>query len=306
MMNRKNCILFALIPLVVAMVACTISGQLGIEGNATATPAATATTEPTLTPPPSTEAPTDEPPATEDTAQPPSDGHGGTEEEETPPAKPPEGQSPLEAANVPELTVPTINPQPGQGMGHLETFRQRMRLDFTAEESDYSGTFTYEGEVNTEDQALHAALSAEGAAAQQLPAASVEGLWIGDRLWVKIGNQPWFPVPQNLEELPFDEQMLAIGNFLPYVAQFERVGEETVNGIPSVHYTYDVTNVPTQYGQVSGLGDLYVATDGGYVVRYTFDGSGTFEEYFTGSGTFQIVYDTYDVGAEITIRPPRG
>jgi hypothetical protein len=38
-----------------------------------------------------------------------------------------------------------------------------------------------------------------------------------------------------------------------------------------------------------------VALDGGYVVRYTLDGSGTFEDYFQGGGTLHLVYDTYDV-----------
>jgi len=56
---------------------------------------------------------------------------------------------------------------------------------------------------------------------------------------------------------------------------------------------------------VSGHGDIYVALDGGYVVRYTLDGSGTFEEQFQGSGTLSLVYDTYDVGADINIQPPR-
>jgi hypothetical protein len=48
-----------------------------------------------------------------------------------------------------------------------------------------------------------------------------------------------------------------------------------------------------------------VALEGGYVVRYTLDGSGTFEDYFQGSGTLHLVYDTYDVGAPISIQAPR-
>lgn len=49
----------------------------------------------------------------------------------------------------------------------------------------------------------------------------------------------------------------------------------------------------------------YVALEGGYVVRYTLDGSGTFEDYFRGGGTLHLVYDTYDVGAPIGIQAPR-
>ena len=90
-----------------------------------------------------------------------------------------------------------------------------------------------------------------------------------------------------------------------YVRHFQRVEpDEVVNGIPCVHYTYNVQSVPTQYGTVSGHGDVYVALEGGYVVRYTLEGSGTFEDYFQGSGTLSLVYDTYDVGAPISISPP--
>jgi hypothetical protein len=58
---------------------------------------------------------------------------------------------------------------------------------------------------------------------------------------------------------------------------------------------------------VSGTGAICVALDGGYVVHYTLNGHGTFEdeEFFQGSGTFEIVYDTYDVGAPINIKAPR-
>jgi len=44
------------------------------------------------------------------------------------------------------------------------------------------------------------------------------------------------------------------------------------------------------------------------VVHYTFDGHATFtdEEFFQGSGALALVYDTYDVGVPIDIKPPRG
>ncbi|MCK4315583.1 MAG: hypothetical protein KAX24_07410 [Anaerolineae bacterium] len=48
-----------------------------------------------------------------------------------------------------------------------------------------------------------------------------------------------------------------------------------------------------------------MALEGVYVVRYTLDGSGTFENYFRGGGTLHLVYDTYDVGAPIGIQAPR-
>lgn len=299
----------AVVALILSGLACSSAevDMEGVESTAEAvggTISAAATAIPTLvaaeatTPPEptqvSTEAPggAEAPPATE----PPATESGEPE--------PPPAQDPLEVAEIPELEVVTLDPS-GEGLGNLGTFRQRMTVDFTAEEVDYSGTYHYEADVNTGDQAVHIVVSAEGAAVDQLPASSVQAIWIGTQLWLKLGNRPWLPIPESVAALEFDEQMLAVGDFLPYARQFERVGEETVNGIECARYTYDADNLPTEYGTVSGTGDVYVALDGGYVVRYTLDGTGTFEENFQGSGAISLVYDTYDVGAGIVIEPPR-
>ncbi len=250
----------------------------------------TATSEPTP-PPAETQPPaTPVPPPTE--AAPPSPAEG----------------DPLAAAGeeIPELTVASLDPQ-GAGMSGLGTFRQRMTVEFVAQDSGYSGTYRYDADVNTAQQAAHIILTAEGAAIQQLPANQVQAIWIGTRLWLKVGNQPWVPVPESVAAMQFDEQMYSVGDFLPYVQHFERVQpDETVNGIPCVHYTYQSDNLATAYGSLSGHGDIYVAINGGYIVRYTMEGSGTFQNTFQGSGTIHLVYDTYDVGAPINIRPPRG
>jgi len=217
----------------------------------------------------------------------------------------PADQEPLEMAEIPELAVTTLDPT-GEGLGHLGTFRQRMTVELTSQESDYTGVYHYDAEANTAEQAVHITVSAEGPAAQELSANQVQAIWIGTQLWIKLGNQPWLPVPESVAEIRFDEQMYTVGDFLPYVQHFQRVEpDEVVNGIRSAHYTYDAQNLPTQYGTMSGHGNVYVALEGGYVVRYTLDGSGTFEDYFQGSGTLHLVYDTYDVGAPISIQPPR-
>jgi hypothetical protein len=262
-----------------------------------------------VTPVPSaTEPPTVPPEPTEPMAAVPD--VPGTASPEPASTLPPEPQppqdvtDPLELANIPELEVYTLDPT-GGGLGNLGTFRQRMTVSFTAEDADYSGTYFYDAEVNTADQAVHITLRVEGPIAQQLPANTMEAIWVGTRLWIRLGNQPWFPVPQDVAAAQFDEQFLAVGDFLPYTDQFERVGEESVNGISSAHYIYDVENVETQSGVVSGAGDVYVALDGGYVVRYTLSGSGNFSNEFQSSGTIDLLYETYDVGADIQIHAPR-
>ncbi|MDY7039837.1 MAG: hypothetical protein SVX38_03135 [Chloroflexota bacterium] len=282
--------------LVLSSLACSISGQINVEGPALTIEAGEEQAGDEETPPP-----TAAPPVVTETET------TGTEEESTESAAPemPPGKKPLEVAEISELEVTTLDPR-GEGMGHLGTFRQRMNVSFTGQESGYNGAYRYDAEVNTTEQAVHITVSAEGPAAKQLPSNQAQAIWIGPQLWLKVGNQPWVPVPESVAEIRFEEQMYTVSDFLPYVQHFQRVEpDKEVNGILSAHYTYDAQNLPTQYGSVSGHGEIYVALEGGYVVRYTLEGSGEFHDYFQGSGTLRLVYDTYDVGADISISPPR-
>lgn len=312
--------------------ACSVSGNIDVDGlpGGVSTGAAqslepvgetappdTALPAETTTPSPASEAETDEggeeaiePSPSEEATEPAQTAPDPTDDaseptEPTVALDPTEVEDPLALADIPELETSSLDPASG-GMGHLPSFRQRMIMDFTAEETDYESVLQYESEVVPPESAVHVIVSAEGPAAQELPSNQAEAIWIGDRLWIKAGRQPWIPVPESVAAVRFDEQTFAVGDFLPYILHFDRVGEETVNGIPSVRYSYDVEDAVTEYGQFSGTGDVFVATDGGYVVRYTCDGHATFEEYLEGSaGSLELVYDTYDVAAAIEVSAPR-
>jgi hypothetical protein len=288
--------------LALSVLACSFSGQMDL-GSATSQPGGGETAEatnPSATKAPGTAETTAPPPAAEapaPTSIPPT---------ATPLAEPPEDEDPLEVSDIPELEDPGLDPR-GEGLGHLSTFRQHMRVSFTEDGTGYTSVFQYDAEVNTGDQALHVVVSAQGAAAMELPANTVEVIWIGTQMWVKVGKQPWVPVPEDVAALPFNEQVLAVGDFLPYVQHFDKVDERVMNGVSCAYYTYDAENVPTKYGYVNGHGDICVALEGGYAVHYTLDGSGTFtdEDFFTGSGAIQLVYDVDGVGDSIVIKPPR-
>ena len=322
-MTRRRAVLVwgVVLVLVWASIACSFSGEVNLrDTEPTAVPEEEATNpSPTDTPKPADpteppeESPTEVAPteevAVEPTVPPATEAPSEPTDPPPPPTLPPETveeKDPLEVAEIPELKVPEVDAS-GGGMGSLGTFRQRANIRFTADDTGYTSVLNYDSEVNTADQAIHVTLRAEGEAAQELPANTVEVFWIGTKVWVKIGKQPWVPVPEDVSALPFDEQKLAVGDYMPYVQYFQRVEEREMNGVACAYYTYTADNVPSQYGTVSGSGDICVALDGGYVVHYTLDGHGTFEsdEFFQGSGKLVIVYDTYDVGAPINITAPR-
>jgi hypothetical protein len=218
--------------------------------------------------------------------------------EAEPPPPPPAGQ--LET-----LQLPSLDPA-GDGLANLGTFRQKMAVQFNADQAGYSTNMNYSAEVNTGQSAIRIAVAADGAAASNLPSSQMEAIWIGDKVWVKLGNQPWLPVPQSMAEAPFGEQPVSAGAFLPYAPQAQRIEpDETVNGVLSRHYRYNVENLSTEAGTITGSGDIYTAVDGGYVVRYTLNGRGNFQQGLSGSGAINLIYDTYDVGAAISIDSPR-
>jgi len=53
------------------------------------------------------------------------------------------------------------------------------------------------------------------------------------------------------------------------VSKATKVGSETVNGIPSTHYRFDQNGLPSGNPKPSASGELWIANQGGYVVKYT-------------------------------------
>jgi hypothetical protein len=108
-------------------------------------------------------------------------------------------------------------------------------------------------------------------------------------------------------ENPFAE-LMAPDTILGDLEGARRVGEETINGIATVHYTFDETALEEESGEVErAQGDLYVAQDGGYLVRLVIDAEGQmdfFDQDTVGTGTMRMEFNLTDVNEPIEIAPP--
>ncbi len=86
------------------------------------------------------------------------------------------------------------------------------------------------------------------------------------------------------------------------------VGEETINGIETLHYTYDELSLTEEemVGIESMLGHIYLAKDGGYMVRSIIDvvGASEFLEGTATEGSTHIEMNLLDVNQAIDIVPP--
>jgi hypothetical protein len=238
--------------------------------------------------------PTDEP-ATEEPVAVPTEGAPASE-------SPPPVNAPLQ-----DIEIFSFDPELWeQSISALSSFRQKAVLDFTADGSEDHSRVTYEGEVTTNPLAMHSQLRVEGYAAAHLPSNKIEAIWIGEKVWVKVGRRPWVQVSVAAIEREFEGQVLAVGDLLPLVQQAQRVmPDETVNGLPCRHYVYNVANLQTDAGMTSARGDIWVAEGDGQVVRLTMDGQGVYYGTYHTSGTLALVYDLFDVNTGIEIKPPK-
>ncbi|MCA9947628.1 MAG: hypothetical protein KC449_29310, partial [Anaerolineales bacterium] len=63
--------------------------------------------------------------------------------------------------------------------------------------------------------------------------------------------------------------------FMEEVGEAELVGEETINGIDTLHYTFDETALQNEMSELNwAQGDVYIAKEGNYVVRFRMEGEG--------------------------------
>ena len=96
--------------------------------------------------------------------------------------------------------------------------------------------------------------------------------------------------------------------FLEDVGKAEFVGEETVNGVETLHYTFDQTAFMGQASDVEwAKGDVYVAKEGGYMVRFVMEGKGAFGTEITGQdqpGTISLEMNIAPVEEPVTIEVP--
>lgn len=77
--------------------------------------------------------------------------------------------------------------------------------------------------------------------------------------------------------------LLDANEFLEDIGEASLVGEESINGIETVHYTFDESVIEDETTQFdSAQGDVYIAKDGNYVVRFRMEGEGSVEDLGIG------------------------
>ena len=190
---------------------------------------------------------------------------------------------------------------PAAGLTDLAGYKATLTLSFDGTEAGQPSQWstTYEMSHTTEPAARQLTITSTGAAADPDPVTLTEA---GGASFEQRGEGAC--VVSVL--LPGDSAaaLLEPAGMLNAVIGAEAAGSETVNGVAADHYIFDERALG-QSGFADSTGELWVAVDGGYVVKYlltTTGEPGMFGQAIEGTATW--AYELTSANQPIAIEPP--
>ncbi len=100
-------------------------------------------------------------------------------------------------------------------------------------------------------------------------------------------------------------ERLEPASFLTYVIGADEAGSETVNGVTANHYTFDQRALGEE-DLTEATGELWVASEGNYIVKYLLTRKGTADYFGEGiEGTLSLDYQLADPTQPVTIQLPQ-
>lgn len=195
------------------------------------------------------------------------------------------------------------------GLEKLKTYRAQWRSEWKATESGATERVTWEWfeEVARESQAHH--WGSKMADVTNNKVFDVEVWRITEETYIltkdDAGKQECLFMANEAESSPFTAGLLS-PNMFGGVSDAKYVGPATVNGIKTKHYKYDEKAATLAgFGKVSG--EIWVAEDGGYVVKdvVAWQGAaGLFGSSTKAAGAGTWTFEVLEANRPLTIQPP--
>lgn len=185
-------------------------------------------------------------------------------------------------------------PDTEAGLTGLSSYKATLTLTFDGTESgqaqQWSKTYVM---LATQDPAAHQ-LTIEKTGADSVFMAEVDGASYerrGENVCTATVLEERDPLTGRFEP----------ARFLSSVIGAEGAGSETVNDVTANHYTFD----ERAFGQLDiaqSTGEMWVASDGGYIVKYLLTTKGTSDYFGEGvEGTLTWDYELTDINQPVTI-----
>ncbi|HTP07659.1 MAG TPA: hypothetical protein VMP08_05375 [Anaerolineae bacterium] len=244
-----------------------------------------------------------------------------TETAKQPAAKPTE--KPAEIPTEKPAANPSDNATPealdlanvSAGLNELNSYKASFTMNFAGVDSNSkptTGTLAYTEEFVKDPPAkrtiitgLGGMLGSDSTPTPDQNSGVLESIEVGGKQYSKMGD---ICSQITADSGPQANTMMDPNSIIGGVRGAQLIGTETVNGVPTAHYKIDSTGLDV-LGYINSSGDVWVATPGNYVVKYTFQATSTGKEAFFGSaqgqqGTVMWDYEVTDINQPIDIQAP--
>lgn len=136
---------------------------------------------------------------------------------------------------------------------------------------------------------------------------------IGDTSYVVIAGLGCVTTPATEGGLLGDDnpllELIDPSTLIEDVKGAQRIGEETVNGVPTTVYEFDESFLEGEQSLNQATGTIYIAKEGNFMVRLVMDGEGSMnpvEDSADSVGKFHVEYELIDVNQPLEIGVPEG
>jgi hypothetical protein len=225
--------------------------------------------------------------------------NGGLPSKSTPVSSP--GEVSVER-NVAYGSGPFVLPDARIGIADLTGYKATLTISFDGTRAGASEkwTKTYTMLASQEPAARQLTVETNGEAGT--PAlvlrAEMEGM-----AYTKVGEDACSSAPIQQGNTLSDQ--LEPAGFLNFIVGADEAGSETVNGLATKHYTFD-QHALGQQGITESTGEVWVASEGGFVVKYILTSKGKADYFGEGlAGTLSWDYELTDPNRPVTIRLPK-
>jgi hypothetical protein len=197
------------------------------------------------------------------------------------------------------------------GLAGLDSYKSKFTMTFSGKDEQgqpVSGTWTMEEDLTREPLAQRTTMSStsqlEGEAGQF---GSFEVITIGDMsYWIaKEADGVQSCSSMSSGEATNPQEGIFTPDMIGEISDAKYLGTDTVNEVRAKHYAWEENSLPV-WGFSGVKGDVWMATDGEYVVKYVAEASGKGMLFGSSQeeGTIRFGYDLTDVNGAFTIEPP--
>lgn len=192
--------------------------------------------------------------------------------------------------------------EPAAGLSDLSSYKATLSLSFDGTEAGQPSQWskTYAMLVTLEPVARQLTIEKSGQVSDPDPVfmAEVAGAayeWRGENACTATMLEPGDSLAEQMEP----------AGFLTGVIGAEEAGSETVNGVAANHYTFDERALG-QLDLAQSTGEMWIASDGGYIVKYLLTTKGNADYFGEGiEGTITWDYALTDVNQPLTVELPK-